>query len=79
MNKSALTAAFNSLNFRARLHGALLTAVKKGFTAYIKNAKGENFIRVQHFPPHHPNSGFVFHDKNGQIIDNKIMFSLLRG
>ena len=78
MNKSALKAAFNSLSFRARLHGAMLSAVKKGYQSYIKNRKGENFIRVDYVKDGLVR-GFTFRDKAGKIIDTKLIYSFLRG
>ena len=77
MNKSALKAAFSSLSFRARLHGAMLSTVKKGYQSYVKNRKGDNFIRVD-YVNYGLVRGFTFRDRSGKIIDNKLIYGFLR-
>ena len=74
MNKSALKAAFNSLNFRCRFHGALLKAAKKGYSSYVTNRKGEPFLRVSYSHK----TGFTFIDKRGFTIDKQQVYNLLR-
>ena len=77
MNKSALKAAFTSLSFRARLHGAMLSAVKKDYQFYVKNRKGDNFLRVDYIRTNTKNY-FRFLDKSGKIIPNSTIYSFLR-
>lgn len=83
MNKTALKACFQSDNFRLRLHGAMLSAAKKGFSAYVKNAKGENFIRVEHIRHNHKRpqdqTGFRYTDKRGRVIPQETVYSFLSG
>lgn len=82
MNISTLRACFQSANFRMRLHGALISSAKKGYPAYVKNRKGENFIRVEHIcydggDPFVP-TGFTFTDKQGRIIPKGLMYSMIQ-
>lgn len=74
MNISALNTAFTSLNFRARLHGAMRRAIKNECVGmYVKNRKGENCLRVRWDII----GGFQFNRKN-VIIPNIEIFKHLR-
>lgn len=67
MNKTALTAAFNSLSFRARLHGAMVSSVKKGYAHYVNNNKGYPFLRVEYVRTQ-TSSYFKVLSKDGAVI-----------
>ena len=79
MNIATLRACFQSDNFRLRLHGAMVSAAKKKFPAYVKNRDGKPFIRVEHFRPCDKRSGFQFIDSNGKIIPQKTVYAFLSG
>ena len=73
MNITALTAAFNSLSFRARLHGALIKAAKCGVVSTVTNRRGKPALVVSYSRE----TGFKFTHDN-IVIPTKIIYNFLR-
>ena len=74
MNSTALKAAYTSLNFRCRLHSALVkTARLKHSTAHVPNRKGDSILAVRWDRV----KGFTITDKKGNNV-TKPVFNLLR-
>lgn len=72
MNRSALTASFQSERFFCHWVKAVTVAKRQGYPAYVQNRKGQNFLRVEW-----TEKGLIVRGKDGRIIPRSIWIKAL--